>query len=248
MLRTRRLLRWLITVRICLSIFWFPCALGSQLNGAPNPGEDPGSIVGRMEEAYGRISDYEAIFIKQARFDGKMSKEEIIRFCFKKPFRVHMEWIRDPHKGRQVVYVEGENDDKIRAHKGGLLSFIVVSLDPMSPQAMKGSHHPITDAGIGRLIELMGSQVRRAAETEELSLRFLGSWEFEGRPCHKLEAVFPKDEEAGYYCYRAVLWIDCESMLPVQVMVYDWDNNLYEKFVYSKLRLNVGIPDSQFKL
>jgi len=201
-----------------------------------------------MRRAYERINDYEAVFIKQARFDEKLSREETIQFCFRKPFMVYMNWIKDPHKGREVAYVEGENENKLRAHERGMLSFVVVSLDPKSPRAMEGSHHPITDAGIGKLIELMASQVKRATEREELIWRSLGCWEFDGRPTYKLEAVFPENRDAGYYCYRAVLWIDCELVLPVQVMIYDWDNNLYEKFAYRKLRTNVGIPNSRFNL
>ncbi len=243
-----RLLKWLTGVRITISLLSFPPALGYELNAKPELAEDPVSIVGQMEEAYERINDYEAVFTKQARFDGRLSQEETIQFCFKKPFMVYMKWLKDPHKGQEVVYVQGENENRLKAHKGGMLSFVVVSLRPESPRAMKGSHHPVTDAGIGKLIELVGSEVRRATEREELIWRSLGCWEFDGRPSYKLEAVFPGNREAGYYCHRAVLWMDCELMVPVQVMIYDWDNSLYEKFAYRKLRTNVGIADSRFQL
>ncbi len=248
MLLDLKLLRWLTGFRISLSLVSFPAALGSELSSELTLAEDPISIVGQMEKAYKAVRDYEAIFTKQTRLDGKLSEEETIHFCFKTPFMVYMKWIKDPHKGQELVYVEGKNDNKLRAHKGGMLSFMVVSLDPESPRAMKGSHHPVTDAGIGKLIGLVASEVRRAIARGDLLWRFLGREENHGRACYKLEAVFPRERGAGYYCYRATIWVDCQYLLPVQVTIYDWDGHLYERFAYSKLRMNVGIPDSRFEL
>lgn len=240
--------RWATFLRIFTFLLGIPSASACQLTAKPQPSEDPMTIVRQMEQSYEAITDYQATFTKQARFDGELSEEETIRFCFKRPFMVYMKWIEEPGKGQEVVYVEGKNDNKLRAHKGGLFSFVVVSLDPESSRAMKGSHHPITDAGIGKLIELICSEVKRATERKELKWRSLGCEEVDGRNCHKIEAVFPQERDAGYYCYRALVWIDCEHMLPVSVETYDWDNNLHEKFGYRQLRVNADIPDSRFEL
>ena len=242
------LFRWLTAFRISTFLLGIPSASASELIVKPHLAEDPMTIVGEMEESYEAIADYEAIFTKQARFDGKLSEEETIRFRFKKPFMVYMKWIEEPRNGQEVVYVEGKNDNRLRAHKGGLFSFVVVSLDPEGSRAMKGSHHPITDVGIGKLIELIGSEVKRATERQELKWKSLGCEEVDGRNSHKIEAAFPKERNAGYYCHRAVVWIDCEYGLPVRVKIYDWNNHLYEKFGYRELRVNVGIPDERFEL
>lgn len=49
-----------------------------------------------------------------------------------------------------------------------------------------------------------------------------------------------------YYCHRIEVFLDQEWRLPVKMLIYDWSGNLYEKYVYSDLKLNVGLTDKDF--
>ena len=85
----------------------------------------------RMASAYDGIQDYTALFLKRERVDGSLLPLETIDLRFQAPFKVYMAW-RIPHAGRVIVYVEGENDSKIRVNSA-------------SPQ-QQGFQECITDA------------------------------------------------------------------------------------------------------
>ena len=61
----------------------------------------------------------------------------------------------NPYKGREAIYVEGRNSGRILAHDVGVTKLLAgtMELDPASARAMEENRHPITDAGIGALIE-----------------------------------------------------------------------------------------------
>ena len=65
---------------------------------------------------------------------GKMKKPETIYMKFKKPFKVYMKWIKNPHKGRELIYVRGRNNDKLKVHIGGFLNLFLPAIN-LSPDA-----------------------------------------------------------------------------------------------------------------
>jgi len=54
-------------------------------------------------------------------------------------------------------------------------------------------------------------------------------------------------EIPAYYAPRTELWIDTELELPIKLEMFDRDGQLYERYRYQDLRLNLGIPDSDFR-
>jgi hypothetical protein len=96
-----------------------------------------------------RVEDYAAAFHKQERVDGELLPEEAMLLKFQKPLKVYMKWLEDPHRGREALYVEGRDDNKVIAHEGGIWGFVTLSLDPRGSLAMKDSRQPITDIGFG---------------------------------------------------------------------------------------------------
>ena len=61
-----------------------------------------------------------------------------------------------------------------------------------------------------------------------------------------MEAIYPREKEKGYYCYRAVLNLDFEMKVPVKIQIFDWDDNLVESYLYENLKLNAGLTDADF--
>ncbi|MGB9600692.1 MAG: DUF1571 domain-containing protein, partial [Myxococcota bacterium] len=120
------------------------------------------ALLNEAQESYKQIQDYTGIMYKQERIGKKMYPRETIFFKFAKPFKVYMKWIKDPYKGREMIYVEGLNDNKIKAHEGGLMGVVSVNLDPRGSMAMKGNRHPVTDMGIGNLLKVVQTNVNRA--------------------------------------------------------------------------------------
>jgi len=197
------------------------------------------------EEALAKIDNYTAIFHRIERVNGKLVPEEIAFLKFKRPFKVYMKWI-NPYDGQESLYVEGANNNKIRAHGTGLTKLITVNLNPTGSLAMENSRHPITDAGLGILVKLIGSNLQRGLRSGELISKDHGEQIIYGRKTRELEGILPKDPAKGYYCYRCIVNLDVETRMPIKTRIFDWEDQLVECYGYEQLNLNPGLSDKDF--
>ena len=157
-----------------------------------------------------------------------------------------MGWIAPPYMGSELLYVKGWNDNRARAHKGGLLRFLTFNLDPKSPRLMSGNLRPFTDTGIDYLVKTVGVNVRHAITAGELSLYERGDETVYGRKTRRLEVVFPKEKAGDYDAYRLIINQDAERKILVRIEVYDWDDHLFENYGYEDLKLDAGLTDAEF--
>jgi len=78
----------------------------------------------RQAEAFlDTTASYAAVFHKQERVKGWLKAEETVYLKFKKPFKVYMKWIDDPGKGREVLYVDGWNKNRILLREPGFMGW-----------------------------------------------------------------------------------------------------------------------------
>src|SRR5208337_1026270 len=144
------------------------------------------------ESTLARTDSYTAIFHKQERIQDKLTDEETILLKFKKPFKVYMKWAKEPHKAREALYIEGNNDNLIKVRECGIAGIITVDLDPKGTLIMKGSRHPVTDSGIENLVKLIRRNLEKGITAREIDLREHGGEErVYGRTTKKVEIVFP---------------------------------------------------------
>ena len=179
---------------------------------------------------YDKLGSYTAIFHKQERVNGKLLEEETILLKFKKPFKMYMKWIKDPYKGREVLYVEGWNENQIKVHEGGITGIVTLNLNPGGFMAMKGNRHPVTDTGIGHLIKIIGENLRRRMKAGEFKLLEHGEETVYRRKTRKVEVLFERDRTKGYYGYRVIVNLDKEKKVPIKIQIYDWDDQLVESY------------------
>lgn len=216
----------------------------------PSPGNDQGravlTLLAQMESSYAGIEDYTAVLQKQERVDGELLPEETILLKFQKPLKVYMKWIKGPHQRREVLYVEGQNDNKLIAHEGGIFGFVTVSLYPTSSTAMEGNRHPITEIGFGHLLDGLHKDIQAAVANDELEIIRIGEEQFKNWSGIVLEAKSVPRGERKYYASRMVLHVDRELMLPVDTAFYDDKGLLFERYVYTDVRLNVGLTSKDF--
>lgn len=208
---------------------------------------DPHVIMERMAAAYDEITDYSALFLKRERINGRLRPLEKIELRFQEPFKVYLGWV-EPNKGRVVVYVEGENENKMLVNPGGLLKYVRLALEPSSYLAKRDAHHSILQAGIQNTIAHVMKEYRRGMELNQVTAHFRGQAEVDGRLAYHLEFIYPADPSAGYYAYRGEIWIDQEYYLPTRLRIYNWDNELYEYYEYHRLQLNPGLDETAFRL
>ncbi len=197
------------------------------------------------EAALAKVDNYTAIFHRVEFVDGKMIPEEVTVLKFKRPFKIYMKWIT-PSKGQESLYIEGANKNKIRAHGNGLIGFVTVDLDPTGKQAMENSRHPITEAGLHNLVGKIATNLRRGLRSGELVSKDHGEQKVYGRKTRKLEGILPKDSSKGYYCHRCVVNLDLETMMPLKIQIFDWEDRLVESYGYELLKLNPGLRDKDF--
>lgn len=204
-------------------------------------------LLERMERGYANVRDYTALFHRRERVDGEWQPEEVSFLRFQKPFKVYMRWVSGPPEGREALYVEGANNNKVIVHEArGFSRFFSFLLDPGGRRILEDSRYPFTEIGIGRLIERIGRDARRAWTRGELQLVDRGRTRVEGREVRQIEGILPQDRRAGYASYRMVLKIDETNGLPIQASLYDWDNLIVGEYTYSDLQLNPGLKEIDF--
>jgi hypothetical protein len=208
---------------------------------------DPQEWLREAEAAYDKVRSYTAIFHKQQRVAGKLEPEETILLkCRKTPFSLYMKWIRRPYEGSELLYVKGWNEDRAKAHRGGLLRFITRDLDPSHPGLMADNLRPVTSTGIGFLLEAVATNIRKASKRGELTFSARGEESVYGRKTQVLEMIFPKARAGDYDGYRHVINQDVESKILVRIRVYDRDDQLVENYGYENLYLNAPLGDAAF--
>ena len=223
------------------------------LGVSPRPGLgagamlEPQEIMQRMANAYDGIKDYTALFLKRERIKGVLLPLETIELRFQAPFKVYMAW-HEPHAGRVIVYVEGENDNKILVNPGGLLRFLRLKLEPTSSLATQNTHHTILEVGLQKTIALLEHEYERGRREGQVTLTSQGYDEVVDRQAYHLTLVCHADKTAGYYAQQGEIWVDTVHFLPIRLSLYDWDHQLYAYYEYRSLRLNPGLGPEAFRL
>lgn len=197
--------------------------------------------------SYEQIRDYTSLYLKEER---AISNGELqtIRLAFRKPLDVRLEWLNEKGKVDQTaVYRQGFNDNKVLARQSSLLGALAgtMKLKPDDQLALEDSRHPITEAGLGGLIE----HFKDDAANVQVSNRVVGEDIANGRRAWKFLFTAKGCALGGLKgACRSIVWIDQELKLPVQAELYDQADGLLERHRFRDLKLNVGLTDQNFKL
>jgi hypothetical protein len=123
---------------------------------APAAGEDPAALLLGMAAAYARVERYTALFVRQEVVGGVARPREEALLKWERPGLMYLRWTAGPPVGREILFVPGRNDDRMLVREPGLLRrFATIVMAPDSPRVLEESRHPVTDIGIGRLIDLV---------------------------------------------------------------------------------------------
>jgi hypothetical protein len=204
-------------------------------------------LLDAADKAYSQVHDYTATMFSRERVKDVLLEQERILLKFQRMFKVYMRWMEGPGKGREGLYVTGAHDGKFLIYEpNGFKRLFTAALEPTDARVMDKSRHPVTDVGIGRLLEIVGDNARRASRNGVLRVVDFGTGDLAGRRVRHVEGILPRDPRAGYYAYRVELFFDEERRLPIRVVVYDWSDQLVEDYTYADLRLNPGLTTLDF--
>lgn len=215
-------------------------------SAAAHDGRDLSRWLSHAESLLSGAESYTAIFHKQERIRDKLTEKETIFLKFRKPFSLYMKWVEAPNKGRESLYVEGGNNNLIKVRECGFAGLMTLNLDPRGAVIMKGSRHPVTDAGLENLVRLIRTNVEQGTRAGEIELVEHGVERLYGRPTEKIEIVFPRGGPGRYYCRRALINLDMENNIPVRTRIFDWKDLLVEDYGYEAIKLDAALNDADF--
>jgi len=196
--------------------------------GAPAP--DP---LAAALERYRDVGSYRVTLRSGHGDDG-----EVIRYFYKKPGFIRMEFIR-PHKGAILVY--DPTAKTVRLRPFGALKPFVLSLSPDNSLVKSTQGHRVDESDIGALLR----RVKRLSEhgitvmrgEEKVGERDALIVSVEGEKGHSLEGV-----------HRYLLWLDSITLLPLKAAAYDSSGASVEEVLMDDLEVNVGLEDGLFEL
>jgi hypothetical protein len=158
-----------------------------------------------------------------------------------------MKWISGDKEGRELLYVEGGNDNKVLV-RGKILGITkTMKLDPEGFWLRKFSKHPIKYAGFAGIVSMSYKQFEEAKKNNDILAISCTMEDVDGRPAHKIGfAVSPQGKHNGYYCRSAVQYFDAEHFLPIKVTFWLWEDDEVEYFAFHNVKLNVGLNSNDF--
>ena len=206
------------------------------------------------------ISDYTATLVKRERINGVLGASEYIYVKVRNakptvPFSTYMYFVKPASaKGREVIYVQGKNQNKMCAHEGGTGLKAAIPdlwLDPTGFLAMKGQRYPVTEIGLENLIVQLISRAERDMKAGMCKVQFREEAEINGRKCMVIQVIHPV-KRAPYDFHIAQIFIDDKLQVPVRYVSYDWPETpgarpkLIEEYTYLNVEINNGFKDIDF--
>tara|TARA_R110002111_G_scaffold262504_1_gene338863 strand:- start:20543 stop:21529 length:987 start_codon:yes stop_codon:yes gene_type:complete len=208
------------------------------------------------------VPDYTATFSKQESVGGTLSDNQVITLkCRHKPFSVYMKWLVGD-KGQELLYVDGQNEEKMLVKMGGLKGRLVptLKLDPNGSLAMQESRYPITKAGIKALAETI-IEYRQKDLNENLNTEcvMLPNQKYDGKDCYCFIAHFANAKESSTY-RKSVIYIDEKTCLPIFVRGFGWpqgdlassspeeldERTLIESYSFTDINMKSELATSEF--
>lgn len=205
------------------------------------------------QDRYDEVRDYVCTFSKRERINGQLTSPHVMFMKARtRPRSVYLKF-RQPAAGREAIYIEGRNDGKVLAHDVGLGRLIAgtLHLDPTGPRAMADCRHPITEAGIGPLLNTLEARWTAELNAAESRVDFQDTQLVGSRPCTRIDVTHTR-RDPDFLFYQVHLYIDRELGLPIRFEAFDWPADpqvapsLVEEYSYSDLKLNVGLGDMDF--
>jgi len=206
--------------------------------------------------AYARQPSYIARLKRREWVNGRPRPEETLIFKFREdPWSVHFKWLGQEGQGREVLYVRGQYGDKLHIltaandvpfTPGGRL--LALALDSILVRS--SSPYPITEAGIGRLIERYG-RLLDAVDNKQpaAAVKYLGPTQrpeypgvLEGIEGQLPASFAPEVPQGG----KRTVFFDPTTKFPVVTATYDLAGQEVSYACFDRLQLGVRLDDDDF--
>jgi len=211
------------------------------------------AAIAACKARYHQIRGYTCTFLKRERINGRLTPLNVMTMKARtKPLSIYFKF-RTPNAGREAIYVEGRNRGKAIVHDVGFGKFVAgtLHLDPRGRRAMDGNRHPITEAGIGNLIDKLIAGWDREMNARDSVVTIKPGMLVNKRPCTMIISSHPR-RSREFTFHEVRVYIDHEHGLPIRFEAYGWPRRpgekppLLEEYTYIDLKLNPGLTNRDF--
>lgn len=200
------------------------------------------------------IKDYRCMVVKRDRSDGELGEPQYMEVKIRhQPFSVYVKFLGPAEvKGREAIYIEGQNGGDLLAHGTGVERVIgTVSIAPDSVLAMRGQRYPLTKIGVLNLTRELVTVGQHDMKFGECEVKYFRNAKVNDRvcTCMQFEHPIPRRE---FRFHVARIYVDDELELPIRYEAYTWPEKqggepvLDEEYTYLNLKTNVGLTDDDF--
>ena len=177
-----------------------------------------------LEGCRANVNDYTALLVKRERIDdtlgahefifAKIRNRKVVNGQVVQPLSVYLNFLKPSTiKGREVIYVEGQNDGNIIAHEGGFKGKFLptVTIPPNGMLAMRGQRYPLTEIGIENLIVKLIERGEKARQLPDVQCEFRKNARVKDRICTVLQVTQPTKTPTGDFYQAPGLHRRCDQ-------------------------------------
>jgi hypothetical protein len=210
------------------------------------------------------VQDYSCRVVKREQVDGRLRPYEYFDAKVRQEWReggrlVHRRGVYLKYAaptsiaGRQVLWVDGQNDNKLIVRRGGKrFNYITVELSPDSDTILRESNYSPADMGMLTIVRNLIEVGQQDMRHDECEVKFFRDVKIDKRPCTCIQVSHPERREHFKY-HIARIYVDDEYPIPLRYEAYDWPEEeggkavLLEEFTFQNIQLNVGFADAEFR-
>ena len=214
------------------------------------------SLHQRAAARYAAMDTYTMRFKRREVVGGSAKPEEVIEGKFRRePFSVYFKWVGEEGKGREVCYVHGQNENLIHTlmAPGDLFLFggKVFRVSPDSSLVKSKSRYPITEAGLGSLIDRYGRLIAAVekGDVSEGSAEYVGRRkrpEFDEPVDVALQVLAAKNDPSLPRGGQRFWHFDAKDGLPVLVLTLDETGREVEYYCHDRIVGPARLDDDHF--
>jgi len=233
--------------------------------GNPKPVLEPGitlveqplrAIFDRAAKTSANMEGYSFRLKSREVVGNKKHVEELIQVRVRRePFSVHLQFLGEKSKGREVIYVHGKFKNEMQVLLAANDRFALFgrrqSISPNDPMVRSESRYPMTDAGFAALVERFGRLVVIAekGDPRDGAVKYLGRAkrpEFQGQLLDSVHQSIPPNGDPLFARGGNRWWFfDPASGLPVLIIAHDPSGEV-EYYCHDQIQSPLNLSDLDF--